>query len=52
MATLALKKSVWVDAARGGILPVATLALVGLMVIPVPALLLFVFWLVLWMTLR
>jgi flagellar biosynthesis protein FlhA len=36
----ALNKSVWADAARGGALPIATLMLVMLMIVPMPTLLL------------
>ena len=37
MATTAVKKAVWAQAGKGAILPIATLVLVGLMVVPVPA---------------
>src|SRR6188768_2727435 len=37
MNQLAMKKSAWMSAGRGAILPVATLLLVMLMVVPVPA---------------
>src|SRR6195952_5058306 len=37
MAQLAAKKSAWLSAGRGAILPIATLLLVMLMVVPVPA---------------
>jgi flagellar biosynthesis protein FlhA len=37
MAQLAAKKSAWMSAGRGAILPIATLLLVMLMVVPVPA---------------
>jgi len=37
MAAIALKKSGWMSAGRGSILPVATLLLVMLMVVPMPA---------------
>jgi flagellar biosynthesis protein FlhA len=40
VATSAIKKAVWLNAGRGAILPFATLMLVGLMVVPVPAALL------------
>jgi len=40
MATNALNKKVWADAGRGAILPFAILMLVGLMVVPVPSLVL------------
>ena len=37
MATQDLKKSLWIDAAKGGILPIATLLLVALMIVPMPS---------------
>ena len=37
MATQAINRKLWVDAGRGAILPLATLALVALMVVPVPS---------------
>jgi flagellar biosynthesis protein FlhA len=37
MATQALNRSVWAGSAKGAILPMATLMLVALMVVPVPA---------------
>src|SRR3954469_22010915 len=37
MATIAAKKTGWLSAGRGAILPVATLLLIMLMVVPVPA---------------
>jgi flagellar biosynthesis protein FlhA len=40
MATAAINRSVWVGSARQAILPMATLMLVALMVVPVPATLL------------
>ena len=40
MATKALNRTLWLNAGRGAILPAATLILVGLMVVPVPAMLL------------
>ena len=40
MATPALKKTLWLDAARGGILPMATLMLVALMIVPMPSIVL------------
>ncbi len=40
MATPAINKKLWMDAGRGAILPLATLMLVGLMVVPVPSLVL------------
>jgi flagellar biosynthesis protein FlhA len=40
MSQLAVNKKVWISAGRGAVLPVATLLLVMLMVVPVPALLL------------
>ena len=40
MATRAINKAVWLSAGKGAILPFATLMLVGLMVVPVPAALL------------
>jgi flagellar biosynthesis protein FlhA len=39
-STSALNRKLWLDAGRGAILPLATLALVGLMIVPVPAALL------------
>jgi len=35
--TTAINRKLWLDAGRGAILPLATLALVGLMIVPVPA---------------
>ncbi len=40
MATTAINKRVWMDASRGAILPVASLMLVALMVVPMPAIML------------
>jgi len=40
VATKALNRTLWLNAGRGAILPAATLILVGLMVVPVPAMLL------------
>ncbi len=40
MATAALKRTLWLDAGRGAILPLATLMLVALLVVPIPAFLL------------
>jgi flagellar biosynthesis protein FlhA len=40
MATSALKKKVWIGSLQGAILPMATLMLVGLMVVPIPSFLL------------
>jgi flagellar biosynthesis protein FlhA len=40
MSQLALSRKVWLSAGRGAVLPIATLLLVMLMVVPVPALLL------------
>ncbi len=40
MATKALKRTLWLDAGRGAILPLATLMLVALLVVPIPAFLL------------
>ena len=37
MAAPALAKKLWIDASKGAILPLATLALVALMVVPMPA---------------
>ncbi|WP_420140782.1 flagellar biosynthesis protein FlhA [Sphingomonas sp.] len=37
MATKALNRSIWIGSAKGAILPLATLMLVGLMVVPVPS---------------
>src|SRR4028118_560253 len=39
MATQAVTRKVWLTAGRGAILPMATLMLVGLMVVPIPAVL-------------
>ena len=35
--TTAINRKLWLDAGRGAILPLATLALLGLMIVPVPA---------------
>jgi flagellar biosynthesis protein FlhA len=35
--TTAINRKLWLDAGRGAIMPLATLALVGLMIVPVPA---------------
>ncbi|WP_419827969.1 flagellar biosynthesis protein FlhA [Sphingomonas sp.] len=40
MATTAINKRVWLDAVRGGILPMASLMLIALMVVPMPAIML------------
>jgi flagellar biosynthesis protein FlhA len=40
MATQAVTRKVWISAGRGAILPLATLMLVGLMVVPIPSVLL------------
>ena len=40
MATAAINRKLWLSAGRGAILPLATLMLVGLMVVPVPSLVL------------
>jgi flagellar biosynthesis protein FlhA len=40
MSTAAVKRSVWVSASRDAVLPMATLMLVSLMVVPIPATLL------------
>jgi flagellar biosynthesis protein FlhA len=40
MATKAINKRLWLDSARGAILPLATLMLVGLMIVPVPSIVL------------
>ncbi|AGH48920.1 MULTISPECIES: flagellar biosynthesis protein FlhA [Sphingomonas] len=40
MATNALNKTIWANAGKGAILPFATLMLVGLMIVPVPSLVL------------
>jgi flagellar biosynthesis protein FlhA len=40
MAIQAVNRKVWLSAGRGAILPIATLMLVGLMVVPIPAVLL------------
>jgi len=40
MAMTAINKRVWMDASRGAILPVASLMLVALMVVPMPAIML------------
>ncbi|SNS84622.1 flagellar biosynthesis protein FlhA [Sphingomonas laterariae] len=40
MATNALNKTIWADAGKSAILPFATLMLVGLMIVPVPSLVL------------
>ncbi|NIJ08982.1 flagellar biosynthesis protein FlhA [Sphingomonas vulcanisoli] len=40
MATDAIKRKLWVGSIKGAILPMATLALVGLMIVPVPSFLL------------
>jgi flagellar biosynthesis protein FlhA len=40
VSTIALNRKVWLSAGRGAVLPIATLLLVMLMVVPVPALLL------------
>jgi flagellar biosynthesis protein FlhA len=40
MATTAIKKRVWKDAGRGAVLPFASLMLVALMVVPMPAIML------------
>ncbi|MDP8913902.1 MAG: FHIPEP family type III secretion protein, partial [Pseudomonadota bacterium] len=40
MASQAVNRKVWLSAGRGAILPLATLMLVGLMVVPIPAVLL------------
>ncbi|WP_294389953.1 flagellar biosynthesis protein FlhA [uncultured Sphingomonas sp.] len=37
MATKALNRSVWIGSVKGAILPLATLMLVGLMIVPVPS---------------
>ena len=37
MATDAIKRKLWMGSIRGAILPMATLALVGLMIVPVPS---------------
>src|ERR1700754_1242618 len=37
MATKALTKKVWLSSAKAAILPLATLMLVGLMIVPVPS---------------
>jgi flagellar biosynthesis protein FlhA len=37
MATKAVNSKIWADASRGAILPIATLVLVALMLVPVPA---------------
>ncbi|WP_114954177.1 flagellar biosynthesis protein FlhA [Sphingosinicella terrae] len=40
MSQIALNRTVWISSAKGAVLPIATLLLVMLMVVPVPALLL------------
>ncbi|USI74488.1 flagellar biosynthesis protein FlhA [Sphingomonas morindae] len=40
MATKAINKRVWADASRGAILPMASLLLIALMVVPMPAIML------------
>jgi flagellar biosynthesis protein FlhA len=37
MATTAIKRTLWINAGKGAILPMAILALVGLMIVPIPA---------------
>jgi len=40
MATTAINKRVWLDASKGAILPIASLMLIALMVVPMPAIML------------
>ena len=40
MATKALNRTVWIASAKGAILPLATLMLVGLMIVPMPSIVL------------
>jgi flagellar biosynthesis component FlhA len=40
MATQAVNGKIWADAGRGAILPMATLMLVALMIVPIPSVLL------------
>jgi flagellar biosynthesis protein FlhA len=40
MATQAIKRKLWMNAGRGAIMPFATLMLVGLMIVPVPSIVL------------
>ncbi len=37
MATKAMNRTLWISSAKGAILPLATLMLVGLMIVPVPS---------------
>ena len=37
MATKAINRTLWIGSAKGAILPLATLTLVGLMIVPVPS---------------
>src|SRR3954464_9672302 len=40
MATKAISRSLWIGSLKGAILPLATLMLVGLMIVPVPSIVL------------
>src|ERR1700750_2717735 len=40
MAAIAINKRVWMDAGKGAILPIASLMLIALMVVPLPAIML------------
>ncbi|MGN6124655.1 MAG: FHIPEP family type III secretion protein, partial [Sphingomonas oligoaromativorans] len=40
MAATAINKRVWMDASKGAILPIASLMLIALMVVPMPAIML------------